>query len=318
MLRLHLLLTLQQILCITFKLHKTPHRLAIKGLIKHAFVSPMNPTCSQFLQPANSINQIPCRRRKVRCELGPVDAPQDPPCARCRRESKDCHFSATRRKRKAEDDESDLGEDEHTGDEFAARNGRRKSNRTSGSLGGYETGVQDPRRSMTSGSLSAISQMDGYSVPPQGPLQPPDLYSTDNMITKSEDGQDHEVTNETAAEIFRTPINTPGDALHLLLKASNQSEDIQRRELANQGRRPTSHPMHGSNAAQSSHHSRRSPTIQRQGFQGYSTNIDPAIGSRNTEHKGTSLSAENAKLWSRLRFVHAGWFTVSEAISYID
>lgn len=211
-----------------------------------------------------------------------------------------------------------MGEDEHTGDEFAARNGRRKSTRASGSLGGYETGLQDPRRSMTSGSLSAISQIDGYSLPNQGPLQPPDPYSTDNTVTKSEDGQDHEVTNETAAEIFRTPINIPGDALHLLLKASNQSEDIQRRELANQGRCPTSHPMHGSSSAQGSHRSRRSPTIQRQGVQGYSTNIDPAMGSRNTEHRGTSLSAENIKLWSRLRFVHAGWFTVPEAISYID
>ena len=142
---------------------------------------------------------------------------------------------------------------------------------------------------MTSGSLSAISQIDGYSVPPQGPLQPPDLYSTDNTIAKSEDGQDHEVTNETAAEIFRTPINTPSDALHLLLKASNQSEDIQRRELANQGRQPTSHPMHGSSPTQGSHHLRRSPTIQRQGTQGYSTNIDPAIGSRNTEHRNLAL-----------------------------
>ena len=267
---------------------------------------------------ANSITQIPCRKRKVRCELGPVDAPQDPPCARCRRESKDCHFSATRRKRKAEDDESDLGEDEYTGDEFAARNGRRKSTRTSGSLGGYETGLQDPRRSMTSGSLSAISQLDGYSLPPQGPLQQPDPYSSSNTITKSEDGQDHEVTNETAADLFRTPINIPGDALHLLLKASNQSEDLQRRELASQGRRPTSHPLHGSSPAQGSHRSRRSPTMQRQGAQVYSTNIDPTIGSRNIEHRETSISAENVKLWSRLRFVHAGWFTVSEAISYID
>ena len=50
MLRLHLLLTLQQILCTTFNLHKIQHRLAIKGLIKHAFVSPHNPTNSQISQ----------------------------------------------------------------------------------------------------------------------------------------------------------------------------------------------------------------------------------------------------------------------------
>ncbi|CAZ80317.1 unnamed protein product [Tuber melanosporum] len=41
---------------------------------------------------------IPCRQRKVRCDLGSVEAPHDPPCVRCRRESKECYFSATRRK----------------------------------------------------------------------------------------------------------------------------------------------------------------------------------------------------------------------------
>ncbi|KAK2775129.1 hypothetical protein FQN53_003310, partial [Emmonsiellopsis sp. PD_33] len=43
----------------------------------------------------------PCRKRKVRCDLGSVDNPRPPPCVRCRRESKRCEFSATRRKRKA-------------------------------------------------------------------------------------------------------------------------------------------------------------------------------------------------------------------------
>ncbi|CEJ92095.1 Putative Fungal Zn binuclear cluster domain containing protein [[Torrubiella] hemipterigena] len=62
---------------------------------------------------------IPCRRRKVRCDLGSVDNPHDPPCVRCRRESKECFFSATRRKRKTEDDGSDL-------EEYVIRNGRRK------------------------------------------------------------------------------------------------------------------------------------------------------------------------------------------------
>ncbi|PGH03407.1 hypothetical protein AJ79_07373 [Helicocarpus griseus UAMH5409] len=42
----------------------------------------------------------PCRKRKVRCDLGSVDNPRPPPCVRCRRESKRCEFSATRRKRK--------------------------------------------------------------------------------------------------------------------------------------------------------------------------------------------------------------------------
>ncbi|RAH65768.1 Zn(II)2Cys6 transcription factor domain-containing protein [Aspergillus aculeatinus CBS 121060] len=45
----------------------------------------------------------PCRKRKVKCDLGSVDNPRPPPCVRCRRESKRCEFSATRRKRKPSD-----------------------------------------------------------------------------------------------------------------------------------------------------------------------------------------------------------------------
>ncbi|KAJ6262373.1 Transcriptional activator [Drechslerella dactyloides] len=37
-------------------------------------------------------------KRKVRCDLGSVEAPSSPPCVRCRRESKECFFSATRRR----------------------------------------------------------------------------------------------------------------------------------------------------------------------------------------------------------------------------
>ncbi|KAI2000173.1 hypothetical protein LOZ50_006141, partial [Ophidiomyces ophidiicola] len=53
----------------------------------------------------------PCRKRKVKCDLGSVDNPRPPPCVRCRRESKRCEFSATRRKRKADDADADAEPD---------------------------------------------------------------------------------------------------------------------------------------------------------------------------------------------------------------
>ncbi|PHH80331.1 hypothetical protein CDD80_1970 [Ophiocordyceps camponoti-rufipedis] len=65
---------------------------------------------------------IPCRRRKVRCDLGSVDNPHDPPCVRCRRESKECFFSATRRKRKT-DEAAEGGSD---ADDYMLRNGRKR------------------------------------------------------------------------------------------------------------------------------------------------------------------------------------------------
>ncbi|KAF4630900.1 hypothetical protein G7Y89_g7235 [Cudoniella acicularis] len=40
-----------------------------------------------------------CRAKRVRCHLGSVDQPQNPPCARCKRENKECIFSSTRKRR---------------------------------------------------------------------------------------------------------------------------------------------------------------------------------------------------------------------------
>lgn len=38
-----------------------------------------------------------CRTRKIKCDLGSPNNPMDPPCARCRRERKDCVFVESRR-----------------------------------------------------------------------------------------------------------------------------------------------------------------------------------------------------------------------------
>lgn len=40
----------------------------------------------------NYIACLNCRTRKVKCDLGSVENPHDPPCARCRRERKECVF----------------------------------------------------------------------------------------------------------------------------------------------------------------------------------------------------------------------------------
>ena len=42
---------------------------------------------------------VPCRKRKVRCDLGDPGNPSDPPCQRCRREHKDCFFQDLRTKK---------------------------------------------------------------------------------------------------------------------------------------------------------------------------------------------------------------------------
>ncbi|WWC91863.1 uncharacterized protein L201_006810 [Kwoniella dendrophila CBS 6074] len=38
-----------------------------------------------------------CRSRKAKCDLGDIDAPSEPPCSRCKRESRECVFAPSRR-----------------------------------------------------------------------------------------------------------------------------------------------------------------------------------------------------------------------------
>lgn len=258
--------------------------------------------------------QIPCRKRKVRCDLGPVDEPHDPPCVRCRREAKECYFSATRRKRKADSEDGQSAGEVPSNEDFAAHLSRRKGPRASGSLT-HQSLPYGPH-SLTSGSLPATSSLDGYDLHGEQSLQQDNPYSTNRELGKAEDGQDQEVSNETAAALFQSPINVPGDALHLLLKASDESEHMQRRDTASLGRGSTSQSVRNPSIAQGRYNS--GPSIQHQAVPTYPLNIDPAISGSNAEDDSTSIPIEALKLWSRLRFVRAGWFTAKEAILYVQ
>ncbi|QLQ78293.1 hypothetical protein HG537_0A05400 [Torulaspora globosa] len=54
-----------------------------------------------------------CRNRKVKCDLGPLDAPNEPPCKRCKREGKVCEFPKASRRSL-----SDKSVDLETNDDF--------------------------------------------------------------------------------------------------------------------------------------------------------------------------------------------------------
>ena len=247
--------------------------------------------------------------------MGPVDQPNDPPCVRCRREAKECYFSATRRKRKADSDEGQSAGDGPPEGDHAAHLARKKGARISGSFD--QQSLPYGQQSLISGSLPASSPLDGYDLHREGPLQHDSQYVASQEMREAEDGQDQEVSNETAAALFQSPINVPGDALHLLLKASDESEHMQRRDAASRGRRSTSQSVRNSGIAHATYHSGPSPHHQAE--QNFPVDIDPAISGNNADVDSTRvIPMEALKLWSRLRFVRAGWFTAKEAISYVD
>jgi hypothetical protein len=46
--------------------------------------------------------------------------------------------------------------------------------------------------------------------------------------------------------------------------------------------------------------------------------IDPELTNHDRDPSAEPGYAEALKIWSRFRFVRAGWFTAAEAIDYID
>lgn len=141
-------------------------------------------------------------------------------------------------------------------------------------------------------------------------------YYVDSNTANQAASQAQEVTNQTAAALFHTPINTPGDALHLLLEASGRSESLQRQTSAEQEHRhnlssPRTQPDQKRHFARS---------VAPASLQDRKENIDPAIsGGRGSQHLVEAPDIVDAlRTWSRLRFVRAGWFTAREAIAYID
>ncbi|EMD87714.1 hypothetical protein COCHEDRAFT_1143170 [Bipolaris maydis C5] len=246
---------------------------------------------------------IPCRRRKVRCDLGPVDNPHDPPCVRCRRESKECFFSATRRKRKTDD-----GDDYDEADDYEIRNARKRQR---------SDGVQEPLTITTANSAAYISQplTPGGSIGRYEPLRRPNTSA--GQSSQHNDDEDQKVNNETLATLQTGEVYSGHDALNLLFEAAGMnahhrtgsSSSLQRPNL---GSTPGSQTNFASPRPNQSHARTNSrPTAE--------PSVDPAIQQPLLpDPPNEAAFADAVRAWSKFRFVRAGWLTAKEAIAYID
>ena len=280
---------------------------------------------------------IPCRRRKVRCDLGSVDNPNDPPCVRCRRESKECFFSATRRKRKTDDGEgSDV-------DDYTVRNGRKRALEES-------TPPQIDRRLYSEVPLTPGGSQ-GRSQPLRRPGEVIDASSSSSAAAvaaaaaaskrarKNNDfphGADdnQQMENPDAQTVMRRGVYGPHDALDLLYKAATDTDRfaqptlrmnhqlandsymnspiniVHKREESRASISTTQPPM----SSVDSHIDRVAPQFNPS--PGRDQPIDPELAK--SDYSTNPGYAEAIKAWTRFRFVRAGWFTPHEAIEYID
>ncbi|XMA15419.1 hypothetical protein WAI453_008210 [Rhynchosporium graminicola] len=275
---------------------------------------------------------IPCRRRKVKCDLGSVDSPGDPPCVRCRRESKECFFSATRRKRKHEDGGPDSLDGYEYQDEYIVRNGRKMIQ------GSPPAPVRQSSIGAPASSRTAVTYADnspvivgppltpGGSIGRTQPLRRPTEPSRDNSHREERTSPESntQLENLEAQEVMRREVYGPHDALDLLYKAATDSPDHHRRtnsqvssmlnnSTVGHGHKPLASPLQSVNRPYQA--DMRPPEVRRDII------IDPALSSKaihmpeRTQDQGYK---DAVKAWSRFRFVRAGWFTPSEAIDYIE
>ncbi|KAF4631749.1 hypothetical protein G7Y89_g6391 [Cudoniella acicularis] len=274
---------------------------------------------------------IPCRRRKVKCDLGSVDNPGDPPCVRCRRESKECFFSATRRKRKNEDGRDDSLDGYDYSDDYTVRNGRKMVHGSPPASVRQSSMGAPPSRAAApwpdnAPALPGPPLTPGGSIGRPQPLRRPQRGNDESNANKS-DESNTQLENLEAQEVMRREVYGPHDALDLLYKAATNSPGHTRGGRGGSAGGNQMSPTVGNmtrNMQQPSPLQNNSQPFQ-QNFPhppnpGRDTTIDPAlaaegmIGRERSQEQGYK---DAIKAWSRFRFVRAGWFTPAEAIDYI-
>ena len=254
-----------------------------------------------------------------------VDNPSKPPCLRCRREHKECFFSVTRRKRKS----SQISDNPVTHSTLG-REKRRLA--TSGSYDEANDGiVASHSYSVSPGhSIHTDSPQQWSSLPPQTihTVQPAILnvslqsqrlvpaYDPEENASMAEQARPdgHFMLDVHAAGAIHPAIATSHDALQLLSEAADQTEQIDIRKSHNR----TGHLHSPSSAFESpgsigASHARGTSNTMAGRLAGL---IDPTMAG-NTEQMDPESQAA-ARVWSRMRFVRAGWFSSIEAMAYID
>ena len=265
---------------------------------------------------------------------------------RCRRESKECFFSATRRKRKNED-----GEDDE--DEYLVRNSRKRHYLDTTSPVPVDRKVYNSVP-LTPGSTGGRNQSQKRSSLERG--EDGRKSSRGTSYADGAEDSNAQLENLEAQSVMRKGVYGPHDALDLLYKAATDRSVIsasspkpaQGRATDNAISPHESHPRHGRNVSvvhpppPGPAPGHKSSCDHHHSFNGHvhghmeSRSADPIdprlLPSRDIFNLEKEMQEIEAKLrsvedelgyqdaleaWSRFRFVRAGWFTNQEAIRYI-
>lgn len=245
----------------------------------------------------------------MKCDMGPVDQPHEPPCAKCKREHKQCVFSSSRKKSPARRsnnasasgtpnglkrtrtgssiNEADI-QRARPAPVFQTPNFHKPSFSTStSSLASTPTSIPSrPVDLNMNGTGRSVQQMQGNGLPPIS-------RSVANLKSGAPDDQ---FRSKMVADLLSAPVASSQDGMQLLFQAAAETS----------GQSPSA--MHSPDS-----NSRRSRTFSTVLTAGQN---EIQIPIRGPEH---ALEVERAlEVWSRMRFVRAGWITAVEAMNYIE
>lgn len=217
-----------------------------------------------------------CRFKKIKCDLGDLASPSEPPCARCRREGKKCEFSVSRRgtsgaskqvhEKRLKTTSSHSGEiNGPIYDDTINNNGimaRAKSQTNLGSNTESRAGSQEPVLSSVRSKVleSAMNKHFSNTSHSQSPIP----LDTSNPSTK-----------EVSSQAFTADeLHNPSDALDILAHAADiQNSGGPGQESANISARSSETPEASANSQRmektqnSSHRNGAQSVINSSGFE---------------------------------------------------
>ncbi|RPA92676.1 hypothetical protein L873DRAFT_155934 [Choiromyces venosus 120613-1] len=278
---------------------------------------------------------IPCRQRKVRCDLGSVEAPHDPPCVRCRRESKECYFSATRRKTRTP-----------STDELGVGRGR-------GAIRGLvrkheddEEVISPIKRSRSIGHgefANSPSYSPGFVGKPFVTPIDPQLAERDGDVDGDGGGGDNRDgdTVMVADTLLQRPVYNSHEALLTLIEAAGKDTPLStggksysdtdgeggEKDVGDDRSPPATRNGVGVRfSSADDNNSFSSSYARRRAGSNSTTSPGMQVGrpgtarslSISTIHEDKDGLDKALRAWNKFRFVKAGWFTAREAIQYVE
>ncbi|KAJ5506496.1 Peptidase T2 asparaginase 2 [Penicillium expansum] len=258
---------------------------------------------------------IPCRQRKAKCDLGtgPDGLPIGPPCARCRRELRECVFPEKRawersrkRARSPESYETDVSP-RHSSQLTTASPDTSvlAQNRTQNSHHAVEVASLKPENNFhqeqnfqsrwqyhQDQAGSHRGSLDHHSAGPS---------RTDQSPSHTYENNKHRSNSTLASTMMRTVVSSGNDALNILFEAATAQEE--------NSPDTSSEPLAGPPSAGPSTQD-RTPGNYDSGFESVARVIRPV--------KLSDASQDTLNVWEACRFVKMGWFTAREAVTFID